>query len=186
MMEVKGGAIKDTPEFIKENFGEDAYHAWLDSLSDASKKIFTSQILVSAWYPIEPADIEPNKKIIELFYRGDPRGAKEVGRYAADKILTGIYKAFVKLGSPSFIISKASAIMVTFYKPSKLEIKEKSEKHVIVRITEFEQMTEILEYNFAGFMERALEICGCKNVEIKIITSLAKGGPYSEFESTWQ
>jgi len=186
MIEVKGAGITYLPKLVKQKFGEEAYREWLDSLPEESKKIFNGQILASLWYPLEFGGTIPEKKVLELFYHNDVTKAREIGQFAADDNLKGIYRAFVKLGNPSYIISKAGSIMATFFKPARLEVTEKSKKRVIIRIVEFSEMTEMLEIHIAGWMERALEICGCEKIQVKINSSLAKGQSFTEFETTWK
>jgi len=186
MTEVKGATIKDFPRYVKEILGEEAYQKWLSTLPDESKKIFSSQILSSKWYSFRYCDLEPQKKIAELFYNNDPISAQKVGRWQADSAFTGIYKAFVKIGSPSFIISNASNLMTTFYRPTKLEVVEKEKNHVKIRITQFPEIEEITEQNIYGFIIRTMEICGCHNIQAKVNFSLAKGDAFTEIEGSWQ
>ncbi|MFC1678198.1 hypothetical protein ACFLZ9_00495 [Patescibacteria group bacterium] len=185
MMEVKGAGITYMPKMIKEKFGEDAYQKWLTSLPEESQKIFQGQILASLWYSLKYGGLITENKILELFYNNDISKAWEIGRYAADDTLSGIYRAFVRLGNPSYIISKAGSIMATFFKPAKIVTAEKEKNRVVLRIVEFAEITEMLELHIGGWMERALEICGCQNIQVKINTHLSRGAPYTEYEATW-
>ncbi|HAZ04026.1 MAG: hypothetical protein A2W95_16980 [Bacteroidetes bacterium GWA2_40_14] len=184
-MEIKGTAVKTIPEFVKQRHpGE--YLKWVNSLSVASKKI-VADVNVPTWYPLQPAAVEPTQKVIEMFFGGDVKmGAWELGRYSADVSLNGIYKLYVKFSSPGHIISRASRIFAAYYNPSKLEASELHPNSVKLLMTEFNQPSEVIEYRIAGWIERALEISGCKGVEVKITESLAKGQSKTVYENSWK
>ena len=168
-MYIKGTAVASIPTFVKKKFG-DRYDEWLNSLSPQSQKIM-KRYLVSKWYPVEYAIIEPTEHICRLFYNGDKRGAWEAGRFSAENALKGIYKFFVKLGSPGFIIKRATNIFSFYYKEARMKVIENEEHRTVVHIYELKPPSQILEARIAGWMERSLEISGCEYVNIQIIKS---------------
>lgn len=99
-VEVKGTAIISIPLFIKERFSVGGLNQWIDALTPEARKVYPASVLVSSWYPLKELLIEPLRKMCGLFYAGDLKGARESGRFSADYSLKGIYKIFVKLGSP--------------------------------------------------------------------------------------
>ena len=184
-MEVKGSAVSSIPEFVKNRFGSKA-NEWVGKLTTDSRQIMTNKILSSSWYPLQEAVVEPTSAICDLFYGGDKRGAWESGRFSADHALRGIYKIFVKAGSPQFIIGKASNIFTGYYRPSEIKVAELSPNSTIIRITQFGEPSEFVENRIAGWMERAMEISGCKSVNIQILRSLAKKDPLTEISCQWE
>ena len=78
--------------------------------------------MANNWYSFREMMVEPTAKMCELFYHGDARGAWEAGKYSADFGLTGFYKIFVKVGSPDFILKRASTIMAGYYSPCQLGV----------------------------------------------------------------
>jgi hypothetical protein len=184
-MQVKGTAISSIPDFISGRFGKEAFHHWLNTLSDGAKKVYGGSILAGSWYPVKEIMVEPTRKMCELFYHGDLRGAKEGGRFSAEKGLKGVYRIFVKFGSPEFLIRRASTIFTSYYQPSEMKVVSEGDRKAVVHITNFSEPSQLIENRIAGWMERALEISGCKGVKIQISQSLAKGAPYTEFIATW-
>jgi hypothetical protein len=184
-MEVKGSAVSSIPEFVKNRFGS-KMDDWIGKLPPDSRQIMTNKILSSSWYPVRKAVVEPTAVICDLFYGGDKRGAWESGRFSADHALRGIYKIFVKAGSPQFIIGKASNIFSSYYRPSEIKVAELSSKGTIVHITQFAEPSEYIERRIAGWIERALEISGCKGVKIQILRSLTKKDPVTEISCKWE
>jgi hypothetical protein len=66
-----------------------------------------------------------------------------------------------------------------------METKSPDDKSVIAMITEFYPPSEVIEYRIAGWMEKALELSGCKNLKVEITRSLAKGDSLTEFDMRW-
>ncbi len=183
-MKVKGTAVKTIPEFIKSE-KPDKYKEWLNKLPENSKNIFMEGALTSEWYPIEDAIIAPTRIMSELCYNHPTKGAFECGRFSADIALKGIYKLYVKMSSPGHIIDRAGRVLQAYYDPSELNVISKGKNHVTLHIVKFPNPNDLIEQRLAGWMERALEISGCKDIKINIPKSLAKGHTYSEFAITW-
>ena len=185
-MEIKGSAVKSIPEYVKKNF-PGQYDKWLGLLPESSKVIFEKPVLPSNWYALNDAAIIPTAALAEvLFDNNIKEGAWQSGRFSAEAALTGVYKFFVKAASPHFIIGKAGKIFTTYYRPSNIQVVKKEEKTVTLHITRFEEPSELIEYRIGGWMERALEISGSKNVEVKITKSLTRGDEVSEFILKWE
>lgn len=185
-MEVKGTAIKTIPLFIKERFGEGGLNQWIDALTPEARKVYQAPVYPSSWYPLKEVLIEPLRKMCYLFYAGDLKGARESGRFSADHSLKGIYKLFVKLGSPQFVVRQAASILATYYNPSEIKVVECQKGQAIVQITKFPDMNQLVETRIVGWMERGLEISGAEQPNIKITKSLTAGDPLSEFHATWK
>jgi len=183
-MEVKGSAIATIQEFVKNKYGG-RFQEWLDSLPSESKKIYSGRIIPGLWYSVYDTVVVPTEKMIELFYGGNEQGSWDLGRYNADTNLKGIYKVFVKIATPSFILPKAARIFSTFYKPAKLEAEMFDGNSGVLRILEFPEPNYLCELGIAGFAERTMEICGCKGLTVNIVKSLAKGDTVTEILGTW-
>jgi len=184
-MEIKGTAVKTIPEFVRQKYPNEYAH-WINALPEESKNIINT-VSAANWYPLMAGGIEPSKKVGDLFFNGDYKKAGwELGRFSADVSLNGIYKLYVKFASPGHIISRASRIFAAYYTPSNMEAAELRSNSVKLIMTAFNQPSEVIEYRIAGWIERALEISGCKGIEVKITESLAKGNKRTVYENSWK
>ena len=184
-MEVKGTAVASLPIYVEAKFGKEGLQRWLDSLSESAQKLYSTSILASKWYPLKETFVEPTKKICDVFFNGDLRGARECGRYSAELGLKGVLKIFVKMGSPAFLVSRASTVLPSYYNPCKMETVSSDKTSALIRITEFPQIDKVVEARIIGWIEMALEIHGCKGVRVVTTASLTKGDKYSEFKVSW-
>ena len=76
-MEVKGTAIITVPLFIKDRFSEGGLNQWIGALTPEARQVYPASVLVSFWYPLKEFLIEPLRKMCDLFYAGDLKGARE-------------------------------------------------------------------------------------------------------------
>lgn len=185
-MSVKGPAIAVLPLFIRERFGQKGLDTWLEAVSLQARQVYTSQILPSEWYPIDEVYLQPTKVLCDLFYRGDPAGAREIGAYSADYALKGVYKAFVKMTSVKFFVSRTASILQTYYRPCTAQVVLSEPKRAALQMHEFPKPSAYAEMRIAGWTQRAFEIHGCNNPRVEVTKSLAKGDPYAEFYGTWE
>jgi hypothetical protein len=184
-MEVKGTALKTTRDFIKTQF-PDQYDQWLNSLTTDSRKLFTATLDATAWYPFKEGYLIPVNKIIDLCYNSDPRtGGDQIGSYSAETALKGFYKVFLLIASPQFLMQRASKIFTTFYKPSQVEAEITGPYSAILRVVEFEDIDEAVEYRIAGWIKKALELANCREAGYEIKKSMAKGDAITEIHFSW-
>ena len=182
-METKGIAIIPMCDYVKKSFAN-RYEEWLNSLSPESRQIMANP-LPGVWYHLQPSIIEPTQQICRLFFNGDKKGAWQIGRHSADYSLHGIYAIFVKFGSPSFIIKRGTKIMTQYYNPSELVMAAEKDNEVIVHVTRFDNPNHLVEMRIGGWMERAIEVSGQKNVKVTITPSMAGGDRLTEFVVNW-
>jgi hypothetical protein len=185
-MEVNGEALLSIPLFIQKKFGNEGYEKWFSTLSPTAKKIYQSPIHKDDWFSLQTALVEPTLAMCDVLFNKSVRGAWECGRYSAEYGLKGIYKVLVKLSSPEVLIKKAGPILINYYRPGKIEVTDSNSTHVVACITEFPEMSRVVEYRIAGWMERAIEICGSMNVTVNITKSLTNNDSCTEYSISWR
>jgi len=121
MVQIKGSAIKETINQIKARSGEDALQKILGLLDEEARTICQGEIYSSTWYPL---DIFTRFLEVEIRVLAD--GREEMitrgSEVVIEKQLRGIYKAFVKLGSPEFVIKRIAAVHETYFQGVPIEV----------------------------------------------------------------
>src|ERR1700740_2248703 len=77
-----------------------------------------------------------------------------------ERQLRGIYKAFVKLGSPEFVIKRIAAVHETYFQGVPIEVRVRGQGKAVVRYAGFEKQHRIMGFAIIGFFKKALEISG--------------------------
>ncbi len=183
-MQVKGSSIKSTRDFVKAKF-PNRYNEWLQSLPGESQKLFNTSVSASDWYDLKVAYTDPLDKIVKLFYNNDEQKAGvEMGIYSAEVGLKGVYKVFLLVATPQYLMKRATRTMQTFYNPSEIEVSELN-NITTVSIKKFEGLTKAIEYRIAGWIAKALELCKCKNINYKMTSQISVGQPATNIDFTW-
>lgn len=107
-----------------------------------------------------------------------------MGKYSAEIGLKGVYKVFLLVASPQYLMKRATRTMETFYQPSEIAVTEQNGIYT-VSIKKFKGITEALEYRIAGWIAKALELCKCKNIQYKLNSQISKGDLTTAIEFRW-
>jgi hypothetical protein len=184
MFQTKGLVITGIESFVRDTFGDDGHQRWLAALSAETREVFARPVMASSWYPGERA-AEMRQAICQLFFGGDAERMRELGRYQAERILRGVYKIFIKIGSPEWVAARCSKIFALHFKPGRLEIVDLVKGRLHLRLHDFPDRSGIMENIFFGFFEHAVKVSGAKEVKVTTGASMAKGDAHSEFEIRW-
>ena len=181
-MQAKGTTIISLKDFVTQKHGQTGYQRWIDVLSPESKVIIKEPLLPTNWYHFEDALLKPMEAMGKLFYGGKTTGAWEQGRYTAETNLHGVYRVFVRVASPQFLIRNTAALWNSYYFGSQAKIVESDKSRAVLVLSEIEPVSIDYDHSVAGWIERALEICGCNQIKIAI-SNPEKGT--TRYEMTW-
>jgi hypothetical protein len=157
-MNIKGTSVKNTVDFVKLKF-PGRFDEWINILPPEIAKVMKNPIYATNWYPLHESVIKPMEGMAKVFYNGDRnKTAREVGVYSAEIALNGIYKVFVKIASPQFVLGRASQIAATYYDPSDFKLIENTSNKAVMQFSRFEKKDELIMHRIAGWMEKTLEI----------------------------
>jgi hypothetical protein len=187
MMEVKGVIIASTPKIILDKFGQYGLKKWLELISPAARRIYSTHIDHESWFPLKEALIEPMANIAQLFYDWDLKAAAwDFGRMSSDVRFHGILKLLVRIPKANTLVEKAGEYLTAYYRPCTIYVPVSEPKFCLVRVTHFPEMDKTTEFRICGWMQRSLEITGAKAVTVDIVKSLTNFQPVSEYELRWK
>ena len=114
-MEVKGTAVKSIKDFVQNEY-KVQYNNWINALPTPSQEIMKGGVFANNWYSMKDAAIEPTKVIAQMFFNGDiKKAALQSGRYSAEAGLKGVYKIFIMIAKPSYIMQRATRVFQSYY-----------------------------------------------------------------------
>lgn len=182
MAQVKGIAILGLVKFTKKRLKGTHIDEFLRLLDDdADRQIFQRKILATEWYPYRTF-INLLTLIDKQFGRGDLSFAREQGRMSADADLTGVLKAFLRIGPTRFSVRRAMNVWGSYYDAGRIDIHETGGKAWQMRVTEFPEVKKIHCKNIEGWLERYLELCGEKGVRVRETQCRTEGAPFCQFD----
>ena len=183
-VKVKGRALLDALESIRSRLGEPALQALIASLSPALQQVLRDGIVVSHWYPLDAmtalmtADVATHDG-------GDGSVLAKRTEVVIDKQLRGVYRIFIRFGSPESVIKRIAAIHETYFQNVGVEHEFLEDKRAVVRYAGFEPSHAIIEHAIIGFYRKALEIAGATHADARFVVPIASGRPSAEVEIRW-
>ena len=183
MPDVKGRALLDTLAAIKAR-DEAGLARIVESLSEKSRKVFESPILFSDYYPLDAF-----AEFLDADVRETANGNYDELTRRSGKVvelqLRGVYRIFVRLGSPKFVITRISAVHQAYFRGVKI-VPQIEGHRATIRYFGFQKQHIVMEHVIVGFFRKALEISGATRIELKFTVPIAQAGPYAELTISWQ
>jgi len=184
MAQIKGSVIQETISQIKRRSGDDALQKILGLLDEDTRRTLQGEIYASTWYSLDLFT-----RFLEVEIRVLAGGNEEMVTRGSEAVierqLRGIYKAFVKLGSPEFVIKRIAAVHATYFQGVSIDVQRPSPNQALVRYTGFEKQHRIMGFAIIGFFKKALEISGAKDVTLHFPTPIETGKEFSELSISW-
>lgn len=165
MQEIKATAVIPTMEYVMFSHGKETYRKVLDLLSPSDQQMFKKRMLPGSWIPTK-SFIRLNEAIIDVIWGGDRSHAFTLGYESADRGFGNFYKLFMRLGNPSMVASKASALFESIHRPGKQTLLENEKGIIRFVVGGFEDNYEIVYVRLAGYYKRVSELTGAKRVEV--------------------
>lgn len=184
-MEVKGTGIITIPEYVKKYHSE-KYNEWRSQLPVSSKNILENPIMAAAWYPIREAMILPTQILGQVLDESTENTAFQLGRYSSEVSLNGVYKIFLRVSSPLFVLSRASTVLGSYYRPAKIDVVEKQEGKAVMKISGFAGDSYIVLHRIAGWVEKTIETTGFKEIKVQVENHDNERLPYGFVTAEWK
>jgi len=185
MVEIKGSVVSDAIKNVKTNFGDDMYNVIVSQLKPETRPIFEGgSILPISWYPLD-AFLEFLEMDLKVTANGDEQELIRRSEKVIEGELSGIYKLFVKLGSPGFVLNRISSVHQTYFRGVDIEVELPGPGKAIMKYTGFEKQQRLVGMSIIGFYRKALEISGAKNVTAEFITPIEDDKGYCELALNW-
>lgn len=184
MLHIKGTAVLGTVDAICARAGKEELERILGHLDEQTREIFQGSISPSSWYSCDAF-----ARFLEADIRETAGGNEEelIRRSEAviEKQLNGIYKIFVRLGSPEFVIRRIAAVHSTYFDGVQIIAEMKGPNSATLQYVGFSREHRILEFVIIGFFKKALEICGAKRVEARFSVPMEAGEKFCELSLVW-
>lgn len=183
--QIKGGILKSRLEFVRQKRAN-ALEEVLARLPDADQKTLRGMLLAVSWYPFELCK-RLDHAIAEVLSPGDFRRVFiDMGRASADTNLTGVHKAFVRVGDPQYILSYAPQIYSQYYDKGNRTYEQTSETSGVIKTFGAQDVTVNDCLTVVGWHHRAIEICGGREVIVNETMCCAAQGTHCEYVCEWK
>jgi hypothetical protein len=185
MVEIKGSAVLDSITGIKKRDGDRGFAEIVAQVDEETKKLLQSVISSSSWYSL---DLFLRFLAVEL--KKSAQGNEQVLITRSEKVverqLRGVYKIFVKMGSPEFLMKRIAAVHATYFNGVAIDFKLVSPGNAVIRYTGFEPQHRLIGFTLIGFFRKALELSGAKDRQVRFTTPIEDGKGFAELAVSWK
>jgi uncharacterized protein (TIGR02265 family) len=185
MAQVKGTAVQSSMRYVRERFGEDVLARVIEALPEADRQGFGHGVLPSAWYPMD-AFLRFMQEAERQLRAQEPDVVRKMGRASCEYGVTGIYKVFFKVGSPEFVISRATRVFASYYDTGELKVVDSGPGLAVVELGGLEGGAREFCERIYGWMQRTLEMAGARSLRSAHSTCIHRGDPVCRFEGNWE
>jgi hypothetical protein len=184
----KGTLLVNLRGFVEKHEGAARWQSLLAGLPPAEREIAGGMILTGGWYPVVIWN-----RLLRGYCAGamDPdRLMTEVARWVSDKDLNTLFKALLRMGSPSFVLARTDSLWSRYFDAGKFTPKELGDKHwhlTLEAATGDEDAPGEWTCNqgVRGWLLHALALTGAKNATLTKTLCRFRGAPRCEYEVRW-
>ena len=182
---VRGVVLKTYREILKERFGEAGYAQVLKGLHDETREILVGMVIATEWYP-NRLIVDLYETIVRVHYDGKPEGIRELGKLSAQRDLRGVFKIFVVVVSPQYLVSKTASVWSRYFDHGKVEITDQKKGFCRGRFTAVCSRSTAFWQEILGSCMGAIEAAGGKNAAPTIVAGGTANDESMEAEMRWE
>ena len=182
---IKGVMLRDYVRFIQAEHGDAALDGTLRGVSsDLATALREGHIFTGNWYPLawyrdlHAAGRRATGLGLEL--------ARAKGAYGMHQNLHGIYKIFILVTTPAFLISRAGRLFNTHYEVGTMEVVQAIHGRAEAHCTGCVGFDENVWHGLIGACEAALKIAGAEELRVEVVSGARTGDEEMRMVATWQ
>jgi hypothetical protein len=182
---IKGLILLARKEFVVSRWGDAGWKKVLDAMSEEDRQVLGGLILPISWYSFE-MNIRLDDAIARVHSPGDRDEVfLEMGRTSADVNLTRLHPSYVKAGNPGHLLDYTAEIYETYYDSGHRTCDRPTPTSAVLKTYAAKNVTREDCLTVVGWYQRAIEICGGKNVKVRETRCRVDGSPHCEYHCEW-
>lgn len=178
MLQVRGAALYARKRWVLTHHGQQGLDEITAQLGAYGRMLMRSEVDKQAWYNY-PLFIELGEVLDRTYGAGDLALNIELGRWGAKLNTPNIFRMFIKLGSPAWIMGKSAELWREHFTEGTMTVSHAKEERggvAVAEITEWPVPHLALSYAVLGFSIAAIEMSGASNVRGELLACRSLGG----------
>jgi hypothetical protein len=163
---VKGVALRNFPEVLAGLRGPEAWKRTLQAVENDLRAAFAGGgIVAGGWYPLSwYRDLHAVARRVT----GSTAGlAWQIGRESTRRDLAGVYRAFLRVLSPGFVLSISTRLFGQYYRPGVMRLEESRPGFGRVTFARCYGFSMDVWSDVFGGCEVTMEIAGAKGLRVR-------------------
>jgi hypothetical protein len=181
--EIKGLSLRNFPIVLASLRGDDVVAQVLGSVSPKLRDgLQSGGILASGWYPV---GWKRELHAAACKVTGEPGLARVMGAEMTKRDLQGVYRAFLRVVSPRFVLSLGSRIFSSYFRPGSMRVMESRSGFVRVAFGDCGGFDENIWRDVFGGCEATLEVAGGQFVRLHVESGGLDGDTQATVVAWW-
>ncbi|MBL8952598.1 MAG: DUF2378 family protein [Myxococcaceae bacterium] len=183
MPKIRGSAFIPRINYLKANHA-DTWPAVSKSVTPQTRELLDVHPLATGWYPFETF-VDLMQVADRICGAGDLELVSKLGHQAATANLSTVLRIFIRLGSPDYILGKASKVWNMYHDSGRAETESLGPRSIAFQVHDFAAPHEVLCVTLRGWVRAYLEATGCKAVVVRETKCRRHGGDRCRYEGQW-
>jgi hypothetical protein len=182
--QVKGVAFRSTLTGLQRLRGEGVTRSVAEALSGSlGESVRFGGLAASAWYPL--SSYRELLATIRRVTRTGPELLRALGRESSYDDFRGVYRIIAFVLSPERLIQQAPRAWSLYFDAGSLDIVEARDGMASARLTGCFGFDRNVWERAMGGCQGLLEVCGAKNVRLRVASGGGDGDDQLELEARW-
>jgi hypothetical protein len=179
----KGISFHNVRTFTLEKYGLEGWIDVLAQLVPEDRRVL-DEVVPVGWYSLA-LYARLIRAVDQIHGAGDLALVVQLGRYEAERDLTTIQRAFLRMASPAFLLEKSAEYWRRFHDTGTWTITREGTTRVRAYLDDWGSGDAAMCRELIGYLSRAFELVGAKNVRIDHGQCRAHGGERCLFLGSW-
>jgi predicted hydrocarbon binding protein len=169
--------------FVRSRFGVEGWEAVCASLERADLNLLEGATS-TAWYSLE-AWARLIRVMDKVLGQGDLALCAELGRAGAERDITPVLRALLKLISPHHAILKLTDLWSRHHDTGTWTVRVDEKAHIVIALDDWGVIDRALCVNLEGYLGRFAHRVGAINARTQHIECRDRGGKSCVFDISW-
>ena len=179
----KGIGFISLRDFILERYGLDG---WTDVLAElsAEDRAELSAVVTMGWYSL-PLYARALRAADKVRGGGDLQLVFQLGKFQAERDLTTVHRAFLRIANPSFILEQSAEFWARFHDSGKWTVERLGPRRVRAYLDGWAHVDAALCREVTGYTLKAFELVGARHPRLDHTQCRARGAARCVFLGAW-
>jgi uncharacterized protein (TIGR02265 family) len=185
VVQIKGSVLLSRLGLVQELAPGGGRARVLGRLSEADRETLEA-VLAASWYPFELGR-RLDAAIVDELGGGRSTFFEKLGEASAEKNLGpgGVHRGFLVPGDPHAFLARAPLIYSFYYDQGRRDYERTGERAAVLTTHDAETFSAPDCATVVGWHRRALEMCGCRGVDVVEDECRARGGGVCRYRLRW-
>jgi hypothetical protein len=185
VVQIKGSVLLSRLGLVQELAPGGGRARVLGRLSEADRETLEA-VLAASWYPFELGR-GLDAAIVDELGGGRSTFFEKLGEASAEKNLGpgGVHRGFLVPGDPHAFLARAPLIYSFYYDQGRRDYERTGERAAVLTTHDAETFSAPDCATVVGWHRRALEMCGCRGVDVVEDECRARGGGVCRYRLRW-